>query len=145
MIRCLMAGFALLPLSAMAESITIGELPSSVCNTENDDYNSHVYFNSRCVLYFPQESAEGENLEHETQAFVYVNNVVVHLFKEKDKDGYFFASKDGAIKVVMSVAEVSTTCVEGEDKCCGSDYAGILEVKTSKNSASISVSYYRGG
>lgn len=143
---------AALPTPAGAAEVKIGLLSAKYC--VSDDFNSHVYLalkgattsDGPCVLTFLRQSPQGEPLEHEAQALIRVNGALVYL-QRKESGLYTVEPGSGqeAVTVVLQVQETGTTCVEGEDKCCGSDYAGVLTVHTAQGKASVRVRYYRGG
>jgi hypothetical protein len=141
---------SLTPIASHAEQIKIGVLSSKHC--EVDDYNSHIFsspLNSsgegKCIFTFLKRSKEGKELEYETEAKMNINGMLIFLVRKDEANPFEFISRDGAVNVQLNVHETGTSCVEGEDKCCGSDYSGTLTVKTAAGKSSIKIEYYRGG
>lgn len=141
---------SLSPLIAHADTVKIGALSQKHCDL--DDFNSHVFAvsqtkreESKCVFTFLRKSADGIDLEFETEAKMNINGKLVFLIRKDKSNPFEFVSRDGLIAVKLDVRETNTSCVEGEDKCCGSDYAGTLSISTEKGRSSIKVEYYRGG
>ena len=81
----------------------------------------------------------------EAEALMRIDGNLVRLFRKQGTDTYEFESQDRAISVILDVREVDNSCVEGEDKCCGSNYSGVLAVRTVSGKASVKIGYYRGG
>lgn len=138
------------PMISHAETVKIGTLSKKHCDA--DDFNSHIFSVSatkgeepKCVFTSLRKSADGNDLEYETEAKMNVDGKLVFLVRKDKSHPSEFVSKDGLINVKLDVRETNTSCVEGEDKCCGSDFAGTLSIRTEKGQSSIRVEYYRGG
>ena len=147
---CFFSLFLLGPALSFASDVTIGVLPGKLCALE--DYNSNVYSattppgtETKCVLTFLSKSKDGSASAYETEALMYINGSLVYLHRTNTTMPYELVSEDESVSAILRVKETGSSCIEGEDKCCGSDFSGTLTVNTVRGKASLKVGYYRGG
>lgn len=141
---------ALISIFAIAGDVNIGVLSNKHCDQNSDNYNDQIYLASnssssgqQCVFTYLRQSKDGADFEYESEALMSINGALIYLHKKQGTNE--FESDGGAVSAVLNVKQTGTTCVEGEDKCCGNDYSGSLTVSTARGKASVRVSYYRGG
>jgi hypothetical protein len=142
--------FSMAPICAIAGDVNIGVISKRHCDPNSDNFNDHVYSDPKspisekqCVFTYLRKSKDGADFEYESEALMNINGALVYLHRKHGADE--FESDGGAVSAVLNVQETGTTCIEGEDKCCGSGYSGTLTVRTVNGKASVRVTYYRGG
>lgn len=132
---------------AFAGNLAVGDLPYEQCGGQGYWYRRHPPLvgyakgerlgaggDGTCVLGFPDV------------ANILVDGRQIALPKRTGKNGKItYESADRKTKVILVITSSETTCVPGEDKCCGDYTFGTLTVVRGSQKAVLYVVSYEGG
>ena len=103
-----------------------------------------------CFVAFEPGKDTASGYLDESQMTVHVNGKITRLYRVGPRwpslgKEHTFESKDKRLKVSYLYRVVSDSCVEGEDKCCGQEFEGLLTLQTPSGKEQYKFQFYRGG
>lgn len=90
-----------------------------------------------CVLGFPRSNDE--------RALVLVNGLKIPVFFTAEReDTRVYVSRDGSVKVELTITGTESTCNPDEDNCCGEYTYVTITVRSGKRNSSVRAATYVG-